>query len=118
VTRAVAFHALALGGFLGLLATILLWYAWLKPPGKYPVALILIVLLAPLLAALRGMLHGRAYTHAWASMLSLFYLCLGIMHAWSEPAARGYGLSLTAFSLIFFSGAICYVRYSRHDQAS
>lgn len=110
--RADAFYMLALGGFLGLLATILLWHAWLKPPGKYPVALILIVLLVPLLIPLRGLLHGRTYTHAWASMLSLFYFCLGIMHAWSEPAARGYGISLTVCSLLFFCGAICYVRYS------
>ena len=107
------FYALALAGFFGLLSTILLWHAWLAPTGKYPVALILIVLLVPLLIPLRGLLHGRAYTHAWSSMLSLFYFCLGVMYAWSEPAARGYGLSLTVFSLMFFSGAICYVHYSR-----
>lgn len=113
-----ALHALALTGFCGLLGTILLWHAWLKPPSKYPVALFLIVLLAPLLIPMRGMLHGRPYTHAWASMLSLFYFCLGVMHAWSEPAARGYGLSLTAFSLMFFCGSIFYVRYSRPERQS
>lgn len=112
------FNALTLVGFFGLLTTILLWHTWLKPPGKYPVALILTVLLLPLLAPLHGLLHGKAYTHAWASMLSLFYFCLGIMHAWSEPDARVYGLSLTAFSLMFFSGAIFYVRYSRPDPSS
>lgn len=112
-----AFNTLTLVGFFGLFATILLWHAWLKPPGKYPVALILTVLLLPLLIPLRGLLHGRAYTHAWASMLSLFYFCLGVMHAWSEPASRVYGLSLTACSLMFFSGAIFYVRCSRHDRA-
>jgi uncharacterized membrane protein len=115
MTRGAAFNTLALAGFFGLLATILLWHAWLKPPGKYPVALFLIVLLAPLLAPLRGLLHGRVYTHAWAGMLALFYFCLGIMNAWSEPAARIYGLLLTAFSLMFFAGAIFYVRSSRES---
>lgn len=115
---AAAFNALTLAGFFGLLGTILLWHAWLKPPGRYPVALSLTVLLLPLLAPLRGLLYGRAYTHAWSSMLSLFYFCLGIMHAWSEPSARGYGILLTAFSLMFFCGAIFYVRYSRPDRAS
>ena len=110
-----AFYALALAGFFGLLGTILLWHAWLAPAGKYPVALILIVLLVPLLIPLRGLLHGRSYTHAWASMLSLFYFCLGIMHAWSEPATRGYGLALTAFSLMFFCGTIFYVRHSSNQ---
>lgn len=114
---ATAFNALTLAGFFGLLATILLWHAWLKPPGKYPVALILAILLLPLLAPMRGLLHGRAYTHAWASMLSLFYFCLGIVHAWTE-ASRAYGILLTAFSLMFFSGAIFYVRYSRSGRAS
>jgi uncharacterized membrane protein len=110
---AAAFYSLTLAGFFGVLTTILLWHAWLAPPGKYPVALLLILLLGPLLLPMRGLLHGRTYTHAWASMLSLFYFCLGIMHAWSEPAARGYGVALTVFSLMFFSGAICYVHYSR-----
>jgi uncharacterized membrane protein len=118
VTRSAAFNALALAGFFGLLATILLWHAWLKPPGRYPTALFLIVLLTPLLAPLRGLLHGRVYTHAWAGMLALFYFCLGVMHTWSEPAARVYGLLLTAFSIMFFTGAIFYVRCSRKAAVS
>jgi uncharacterized membrane protein len=110
-----AFYYLALAGFFGVLTTILLWHAWLAPPGKYPVALYLILLLGPLLLPMRGLLHGRTYTHVWASMLSLFYFCLGIMHVWSgsQTGTRGYGLALTLFSLMFFSGAICYVHYSR-----
>lgn len=118
MNRSAVFNALALAGLCGLLATILLWHAWLKPPEKFPVALFLIALLSPLLLALRGILHGKAYTHAWASMLSLFYFCLGIMHAWSgdQTGIRGYGVSLTIFSLMFFSGAILYVR-SRHLEA-
>jgi uncharacterized membrane protein len=112
-------YALTQTGFFGLLVTILLWHAWLAPTGKYPVALILIVLLTPLMIPMRGLLHGRPYTHAWASMLSLFYFCLGIMHAWSEsdPAARAYGLALTVFSALFFNGAIFYVYYWRRQSA-
>ncbi len=111
----VVFYSLTLTGFFGVLATILLWHAWLAPPAKYPVALLLILLLTPLLLPMRGLLHGSTYTYAWASMLSLFYFCLGIMHAWSgsQTGIRSYGLALTLFSLMFFSGAICYARYSR-----
>ncbi|HEX5056103.1 MAG TPA: DUF2069 domain-containing protein [Gammaproteobacteria bacterium] len=118
--RSSVFNMLSLAGLCGLLATILLWHAWLKPPGKFPVALFLIVLLSPLLLALRGLLHGRAYTHAWASMLSLFYFCLGVMHAWSGAQAgiRSYGMALTIFSVIFFSGAVFYVRCSRIEARS
>jgi uncharacterized membrane protein len=113
--RSTVFNALAIASLCGLLATILLWHAWLKPPEKFPVALFLIVLLSPLLLTLRGLLHGRAYTHAWASMLSLFYFCLGVMHAWSggQTGIRSYGVALTIFSLMFFCAAILYVRTSR-----
>ncbi len=112
-------YALTQTGFFGLLGTILLWHAWLSPAGKYPVALILIVLLTPLMIPMRGLLHGRPYTHAWASMLSLFYFCLGTMYAWSgsQTGIRGYGLALTLFSLLFFNGAIFYVYYYRRQTA-
>ncbi|HEY3488231.1 MAG TPA: DUF2069 domain-containing protein [Gammaproteobacteria bacterium] len=113
--KAVLFHRVALIGFFGLMGTILLWQSWLRPSSQLPVALVLILLLGPLLMAMRGLLHGKPYTHAWVSMLSLFYFCLGIMHAWSEPTARGYGMLLTAFSLMLFNGAIFYVYYRNRE---
>jgi uncharacterized membrane protein len=109
-TTAQLFRLMALTGFLGLLTVLLLWNAWLSPPTQYPVALVLIILLTPLLFPLRGILHGRRYTHAWVSMLTLFYFCIGVTEAYGDPAARYYGLAVTACSLLLFVGAIGYVK--------
>jgi uncharacterized membrane protein len=109
-TAAQIFRLSALTGFFGLLTVLLLWNAWLSPSTQYPVALILIILLTPLLFALRGILHGRRYTHAWMSMLTLFYFCIGVTEAYSDPATRYSGLAVTACSLLLFVGAVGYVK--------
>lgn len=110
------FRGMALTGFLGLIVSILIWNAFLAPSGKYPVALVLMLLLVPLMIPLRGLLYGRRYTHAWVSMLALFYFALGVADAYSDPVDRWYGVAVTAFSLMLFAGSIFYVRLSaRHD---
>lgn len=103
----------ALLGYLGLLGWIVLWQAFIAPSAVYPVALTLIVLLAPLLCALRGMLHGRRYTHQWMSMLSLFYFALGTADAYADPVDRPYGLVLLGLSLVVFAASIGYIRATR-----
>ncbi len=108
-----ASHYLSLFSYFGMLLLILLWYTWISPSSRYPTALVLITLLLPLLVPLRGLLHGRRYTHAWVSMLTLFYFCLGVMAAYSDPAERLYGLLLTTCSVLLFIGCICYVRFSK-----
>jgi uncharacterized membrane protein len=111
---ATLFRWLALTGFFGLLAVLLIWNAFLSPSVHLPVALVLIVLLTPLLFALRGILHGRRYTHAWISMLALLYFCIGVSEAYANPAARHYGLAVVGFSGLLFIGAVFYVRCSRN----
>ncbi|MBL8247941.1 MAG: DUF2069 domain-containing protein, partial [Candidatus Competibacter sp.] len=48
----------ALTGYFGLFWLLLFWFAWLEPPDRAPVALVLILLVGPLLFPLRGLLHG------------------------------------------------------------
>ncbi len=100
---------LALTGYGAILLLIILWNAWLAPSEKYPTGLILIILLIPLLIPLRGLLHGRPYTYAWVSMLSLLYFILGVSDAYSDPVDRIYGWLMIAFSLMLFCGAILFV---------
>lgn len=100
---------LTLGGYFALLGLITARVAFLAPPQHLPRAAVLILLLAPLLAPLRGLLHARPYTHAWASFLALGYFMLGIWHA-AAPEERGYGIALVAASLAFFLGTLAYVR--------
>ncbi len=103
-------RVLALAGHLGLLGWLLLWFTWLAPPRHTPVAVALLGFAGPLLLPLRGLLHGRAYTHAWTSLLSLLYFTHGVVLAWAEPGERTWALVEVALSLVLFTGAAWYAR--------
>ena len=104
------FRVMALGGYLGLWILLPAWYGWLSPSAALPLALVLGFLMLPLAFALPGMLRGKAYTHAWSSLLSLAYFGHGIGEAWTFPSDRPYGLAEVVLSLLWFTGAIFYVR--------
>lgn len=99
-------------GFFGLFFVILAFTAVVAPPERLPRSLVLALLLVPLLFPLRGLLHGRRYTHAWTSLLALFYIALGITLA-AVPAERLYGLSMLFSAGLLFAGALLYIRGNR-----
>ncbi len=100
---------LSLLGYFGLLALILVWNAWVQPPAQLPRALVLIIMLAPLLFPLRGLLHGRAYTHAWTAFLALLYFSLGVANA-ANADTRIYGILEIVASVSLFIGCVLYAR--------
>lgn len=101
----------ALSGYFGLLSLLMLWNTWLAPSRYFPVALVLLVMVGPLLLPLRGLLHGRPYTHAWTSYLALAYFMHGIGQAYAVPSERTPALLEVLFSLALFLGAIFYARF-------
>jgi len=112
----------ALSGYFGLLGLLLLWNIWLAPSKHFPISMVLIVLVVPLLFPLRGLLHGRSYTYAWSSFLSLFYFALGVADIMTKPPEasgtpeRLLGGLEVLFSLMLFVGAITYVRLKGRSQ--
>lgn len=96
-------------GYMLLVTQILVWHGWLHPPQHLPRSLVLALLLAPLLFPLPGILQGRPYTHAWASLIALIYFVLGVAHAAAAPE-RGYGILQIGSSLLLFFGCIFYAR--------
>lgn len=101
-----------LSGYFGLYGLLLLWVAWLEPPSHSPIALALLLWVGPLLFPVRGLLHGRSYTHAWSSFLALFYFAFGVFHS-AGPMVRPWLAWLEiCFSVLWFLGAILYVRAS------
>jgi len=68
-----AFRWIALTSYFALLFLFPLWHLVISPLPKELVSYTLLIQSGPLLFVLRGMLHGRAYTHAWASFLALIY---------------------------------------------
>jgi uncharacterized membrane protein len=102
----------ALLGYFGLLILLMVWIIWLTPShtSHLPTSLALLLLVGPLMFPLRGLLHGRSYTHAWASFLALFYLLLGISEAWSNSEQRLLAGLEIIFSSLLYLGAMFYAR--------
>ena len=108
-------RALALIGYFGLFFLLMAWTAWLSPPRVLPVGLVLILLVGPLLFPLRGLLHGRPYTHAWTSFLALFYFCAGVFNTAGNMDKPWLPWLEILFSCLLFLGAIFYVRSCAED---
>jgi len=106
-------RALTLIGYLGTFALLVIWYGWLSPPSHVPVEVALLVLGVPLLLPLRGLLHGRTYTHQWSLFLSLIYFAHGVSEAWTVPADRPYAVTEIVLVTLWFTGAVLYVRQRR-----
>jgi uncharacterized membrane protein len=113
MTRSGFFYGLVLTGHLGTFALLLSWYAWLAPSPLFPVALVLLVLVTPLLLPLRGILHARRYTIAWSCFLALFYFTHGVVSAWNTPSTQTLGLLEILTSTLWFVGGIAYIKAGR-----
>jgi uncharacterized membrane protein len=90
------------------------WYGWLSPPLRAPVLPVLILLLAPLLIPLRGLLASRPYTYQWSIFLALAYFTHGVVETFGAPAERGYALLEIVLTLSWFLAAIVFVRTARN----
>ena len=119
-TRAV--HVTGLCAYFGLLLLLTAWYAWLVPSAYFPVALILLVMVSPLLVPLRGLLHGKPYTYAWTSLLALLYFAHGLVEAYVNPAERLYASAEALLALGLFAASVLFARWRsrelRQDHAS
>lgn len=72
-----------------------------------------LLLTAPLLIPLKGILSGRRYTFKWVGFLTLLYLAIGISESFSNPELRVYGVSTILFSSLLFLSSIYYSRMLR-----
>ena len=97
---------------MALIALCLAWELWLAP--LRPGGSLLALKAAPLALPLPGILSGRRYTFQWSSMLILAYFAEGVARAWSERgAAQWLAAGEIALSLLFFTAAVTYARFSR-----
>ncbi len=98
-----------------LIALILLCVGWelfiapLRPGGSW-----LVLKVIPLLFALRGILHGRRYTHQWASLLACLYLFEGLTRSYTDaPPSNWMAMLETLLSLSFLMGSMLFARTTR-----
>lgn len=82
----------------------------LLPPGEIEYFWV-ILLAAPLLLPLRGLISDAAYTYKWIGFLTLVYFCVGVSELVVNPALKAYGYATVAASLVLFLASIYYARF-------
>ncbi len=97
-------------GYFGLLIFIPLWHLLIEPKPAEFISITLLVQMGPLMLPLRGILHGRVYTHAWAMYMALYYFVLGIWYA-GDISTRNFGVGFSFLSILFFLGTMLYTRF-------
>jgi len=113
------YYALALFGYFGLLGLLIVWNAFLVKPEIFPISVVLLLYVGPLLIPLRGLLHGKLYTHAWVHFMALFYFSVGVMIAAANVAERHYAIAQIILSILLFVGSMMFVRKkAREDKQS
>mgnify|MGYP000158443998 CR=1 FL=1 len=101
---------LALFSFFGLMVTLICWITLAEHSDNYPTAAWLLIALVPLLFPLRGLLHGKPYTHAWTGFLMLFYFSHGIGEVYSAQGFDLYASLEVLFSCMTFISSIVFIR--------
>lgn len=108
-------RGMALIGYFGTLFFLMLWIIWLAPP-KAPKSIALAIALLPLMPALRGILHGKIYTHQWASFLALPYFAFGVDAIIHRAENNWLGIVLVLLSFLWFFGCVYYAKFSKVTQ--
>ena len=97
-------------GYFGLMLFIPLWHLVITPlPAKF-MSVTLLIQVGPLMFPLRGLLHGKVYTHAWSMYLALFYFVVGIWYA-GDVSTRTFGVIFSLLSILFFIGTMLFTRF-------
>lgn len=104
------FKQLSLFSFFGLMISLICWITLGEHSADYPTAAWLMIALIPLLFPLRGLLHGKPYTHAWTGFLMLFYFSHGIGEFYSAQGFDVYASLEILFSFMTFSASIIFIR--------
>ena len=97
-------------GYFGLIIFIPVWHLIVVPIEAKFISMTLLIQVGPLLFPLRGILHGRVYTHAWSMYLALFYFIIGVWYA-GDISTRDFGIGFSVLSVIFFIGTMMYTRF-------
>ena len=86
-----------------LLAWILVGYPW-------PICVIAVL---PLLAPLNGLVRGKRYTYAWATLFAIPYLAFALTELLANPQARWVASLSLLLVFAWFCTMILFLRASR-----
>src|ERR1017187_7863409 len=98
-------------------ATIVLWIAlcvsllaWVAVGYPWPICAVAVL---PLLAPLRGLVMGRRYTYAWATLFAIPYLVFALTELLVNPAARWVASLSLLLVFGWFCAMVAFLRASR-----
>ncbi|RMG33701.1 MAG: DUF2069 domain-containing protein [Gammaproteobacteria bacterium] len=74
--------------YLGLIAFGMAWAIWLGQLPREEISLTLLILVAPLLVPLRGILHARDKALVWGMLVAMIPLLHGGMTLWAEQGPQ------------------------------
>jgi uncharacterized membrane protein len=110
--KPIGFYYLALASFFGLFGLLMLWNTVFSPSTSFPVALILLIAVTPLLLPMRGLLNRNRKSCAWAAYISLIYFIHGCVEAYANTDERLFAVLEVLLSLLLFFGTLGYVRFA------
>lgn len=110
--KPIYYYSMALSGFFGLFALLMLWHTVLAPSTRFPVALMLLITVTPLLLPMRGLLDRNRRSCTWAAYISLIYFIHGSAEAYASADERLYASLEIMLSLMLFLGSTLYVRFA------
>jgi uncharacterized membrane protein len=110
--KPVYYYYLALTGFFGLFVLLMLWNTLFSHSPSFPVALLLLITVTPLLLPMRGLLNQNRKSCAWASYISLIYFIHGCVEAYASADERLFASLEILMSLLLFFGTVGYVRFA------
>ncbi|HEY2679658.1 MAG TPA: DUF2069 domain-containing protein [Steroidobacteraceae bacterium] len=98
-------------------ATVWLWlaiaaslFAWTLVGYPWPICIFAIL---PLLAPLNGLLRGRRYTYAWATLFAIPYVAFAVTELLANPRARWVAALTMLLVFAWFCTMILFLRASR-----
>ena len=102
------------------LATLWLWVAvalslmaWYAAGYPWPICAAAVI---PLLAPLPGLVRGRRYTYAWATLFAAPYVVFAVTELLANPAARWVASLSLLLVLAWFCAMVLYLRASREHR--
>jgi len=104
------FKHIALFSYFALMFSLISWITLGNHSENYPTAAWLLIALIPLLFPLRGLLHGKPYTHAWTGFLMLFYFSHGVGETYSSQQFDLYASLEVLWSCMTFISSIIFIR--------
>ena len=79
---------------------------------------IALVLIVPLLLPVPGLLRGRDYTHAWATMLLTFYVGGWLAAGYYNPAQKWISFGIAALAAVDFAALNLYVKFRARERSA